>query len=80
MNSGKPLSPQQKIILQHLVDGCTVKEISLFMGITIATVRKHINKAKVKLNAKTQNHTIALVVASGEVTVQMECGIGQSGN
>lgn len=73
MSSGKNLSPQQKIILQHLVNGRTIKEVSSEIGIAIATVRKHINKAKAKMGGLTHDHTIALVIARGEVIVHLDC-------
>jgi len=72
MNSAIPaLSPQQTIIMQHLVDGMTIKEIALCMEVSSVTVRKHINKTKRKLGAKTHDHTIALSVARGDVTVAL---------
>lgn len=73
-SSNNLLSPQQRIIFQYLVDGCTIKEISVEMGIAIATVRKHINKGKVKMLAKTHDHAIALVIARGEVFVKLPLG------
>jgi DNA-binding CsgD family transcriptional regulator len=72
MNSAIPaLSPQQTIIMQHLVDGMTIKEIALCMEVSSVTVRKHINKTKRKLGAKTHDQTIALSVARGDVTVAL---------
>ena len=71
MNSAK-LSPQQTVIMQHLVDGVTVKEIAVRMDLSSVTVRKHINKTKRKLGAKTHDHTIALVVARGDVVVAID--------
>jgi DNA-binding NarL/FixJ family response regulator len=67
--SAKILSPQQTRIMQHLVDGCTIKEIALQMGLACVTVRKHVKRASQKLGAKTHDHAIALVVARGEVIV-----------
>lgn len=72
MNPEPRLSPQQTIIMQALVDGLTIKEIASVMVLSSVTVRKHINKAKKKLGAKTQDRAIALVVARGEVTVIIE--------
>ena len=69
MTAVKILSPQQSIIMQHLVNGCTIKEIALKMGLACVTVRKHIKRASQKLGAKTHDHAIALVVAYGEVIV-----------
>ena len=71
MNSAK-LSPQQATIMQHLVNGSTVKEIAMRMKLSSVSVRKHINKTKRKLGAKTHDHTIALVVARGDVIVALD--------
>jgi DNA-binding CsgD family transcriptional regulator len=71
MTSATTLSPQQTIIMQHLVDGITVKEIAILMCVKKETVRKHINKIKIKLGARTHDHAIALSVARGEVTVAL---------
>ena len=67
------LSPQQAKIMQNLVDGRTIKETALDLGIAAETVRKHVNKAKVKLGAITHDHAIALVVARGFVIVKFDC-------
>ena len=68
----KLLSPQQTAIMQHLVNGLTVKEVASVMNLATATVRKHVNKARRKLNAKTHTHAIALAVASRSVVVDLE--------
>lgn len=68
----KLLSPQQTAIMQHLVNGLTVKEVASVMHLATATVRKHVNKARRKLDAKTHDHAIALAVAYGEVVVIIE--------
>lgn len=72
MNSSKLLSPQQTIIIQYLVNGSTVQETAILMSLATSTVRKYILIAKKKLGAKTHDHVIALAVARGEVTVNME--------
>jgi DNA-binding CsgD family transcriptional regulator len=72
MNSATTLSPRQTAIMQALVDGKTTKEIASLMALSSVTVRKHINKAKKKLGAKTHDHAIALAVARGDVTVMIE--------
>lgn len=68
----KILSPQQSLVLQHLVDGLVVKEISTTMNLSTISIRKHIKKAKLKLGAATQAQMIAFAVARGEVFVAME--------
>ena len=72
MNSVKTLSPQQTIIMQYLVNGFTVKEIANQMSLASVTVRKHVNKAKKKVGAQTHDQAIAIVVARGDVTVNID--------
>jgi len=69
MTSAVTLSLRQTTIMQYLVGGITVKEISIVLGLSSATVRKHVNKAKKKLGAITHDQAIALIVARGDVTV-----------
>ncbi len=66
-----PLSPQQKRILQLLVDGYTAKEIAYKMGLAATTVRKHQRRACQKLGATTQDQMIAFAVAYECVTVDI---------
>lgn len=65
----RPLSPQQKQIMQYLADGLTMKEIQLKMGIKLDTVRTYIRRVRGKVGAKSLYHCIAIVVARGEITV-----------
>jgi len=71
----KILSPQQAVIMQHLVDGLTIKEIAVKTQLAIVTVRRHINKSRKKFGARTQGQAIAFVVARGEVCVNLELDI-----
>jgi DNA-binding CsgD family transcriptional regulator len=66
-----PLSPQQKRILQLLVDGYTAKEIAYKMRLAATTVRKHQRRACLKLGATTQDQMIAFAVAYECVTVDI---------
>lgn len=72
MNSQNLLSPQQIIVMQYLVNGSTIKEIAGLMNLARGTVRKHVQKTKSKLGAKTHDQAVALVVARGDVTVTLE--------
>jgi DNA-binding NarL/FixJ family response regulator len=65
----KPLSPQQKIIMQHLVDGLSYKEIALQMGVEARTIRTYLSRIRIKMGAKSNYRCIALLIAGGEVTV-----------
>lgn len=66
----KQLSPQQKIIMQHLVNGMTMKEIQLAMGIKLDTVRTYIRRVRVKVRARSLYQCVAIVVSTGEVIVE----------
>jgi len=67
----QPLSPQQKKVLQFLADGLSSKEIALKMGLATRSVRKHQQRASVKLGAKTQHQMMAFAVAYGFITVDI---------
>lgn len=66
-NTIKPLSPQQRRIMQYLVDGLTMKEIQVEMSIKLGTIRKYLQKVRKKTEAKSLYQCIAIVVAIGEV-------------
>lgn len=52
------LSKQQGQVLRHLALGGTHKTIAQEMGITVPTVRSHLQKAKTKLSAHTATHAV----------------------
>lgn len=84
MDSGtlpKPLSPQQKILMQHIVDGLTQKEIELKMGIKLSTIRKYMKSIRKKYKCKSTFQCVALLVARGELDVTvLEYYTDQSAN
>lgn len=73
----KDLTPRNVVVLQMLVDGNTVKEIALALGIRPRTVKhSHIRAAREKLNATSREQLIARAVAGGYVRVEMDVEIG----
>lgn len=67
----KPLSPQQKILMQHIVNGLTQKEIEQKMGIKLSTIKKYMKSIRRKYGAKSTFQCIAILVACGALTVEM---------
>lgn len=63
------LSPQQTIIFQGLIDGMTIKEIENAMGIKKSTIRKYIQRARLRLGAKTLYQCIAILSAEKVINV-----------
>lgn len=66
------LSPQQVKVMQYIADGETIKNIKLLMGITSASVRKHITKARSKVGARSLYQCIAILTAEGVIIVNLE--------
>lgn len=50
---GKPLTPRQREALEWVGDGKTTQDIALLMGLTAATVEKHLRLAREALNVET---------------------------
>ena len=59
------LPEKQRQSLYYLAVGLRPVEIAERMGISDSAVRKNINNAKKKLNAKTQEQAIAIAVDAG---------------
>ncbi|MCJ7872053.1 LuxR family transcriptional regulator [Marinovum sp. 2_MG-2023] len=51
--AGKPLTPRQREALEWVGDGKTTQDIALLMGLTAATVEKHLRLAREALNVET---------------------------
>ncbi|MGJ3231995.1 MAG: helix-turn-helix domain-containing protein [Oceanicaulis sp.] len=72
MNSDTPtttadLSGRELECLNHVADGLSAKEIALRCGITPRTVEAHLDRARLKLNARNRAHMVALAIAQGVV-------------
>lgn len=65
----KPLSPQQRIIMQHLADGLTQKEIEQVMGIKLDTIKKYLKKIRKKYGCASTLQCMAMLVSCGEIVV-----------
>ncbi len=66
----KPLSPQQRIIMQHLADGLTQKEIGRAMGIKLDTIKKYLKKIRKKYGCASTLQCMAVLVSCGEIVVE----------
>ncbi len=65
----KPLSPQQKILMQHILNGLTFKEIEVQMGIKKSTIGKYMKVIRKKYNCRSTFQCIAVLVVCGELSV-----------
>lgn len=54
-------------IYQRLADGCAPKEIAADMGITANTLNTCLNRHRRRIGARTQEHAVAVMIASGKV-------------
>ena len=53
------LSPKQLTVLQYLASSLTPMQIAVKMGVTLPTIRMHINEIKKKFNAETRDQMMA---------------------
>lgn len=67
----KPLSSQQKILMQHIVDGLTQKEIEQRMGIKLSTIKKYMKSIRKKYGCKSTLQCVGVLVACGALIVTM---------
>jgi DNA-binding NarL/FixJ family response regulator len=61
------LSPQQMAIMQYLVDGYSIKDISQKMGIQNGTIKKYLLRVRAKTKTQSMYQCIAALVAQGVV-------------
>ncbi len=66
------LSPQQKILMQHVVDGLTQKEIEQQMGIKLSTIKKYMKNIRRKYQCKSTYQCVAVLVVRGELIVSID--------
>ncbi len=59
------LTKQETMVLQNLADGLTYQESADRMGISISTIRSHIQKLYRKLNANSGSEAVAKGKAAG---------------
>lgn len=56
-------------IIQLIAHGSSTKVIADVLKITGRTVEKHVDNARIKLNAKNRTHVVALTVHKGIITM-----------
>ena len=56
--TGKKLTPRQREVLHWVADGKTLQDIAIILGLTQATIEKHIRLARETLNADTTAQAI----------------------
>ncbi|MFW6412517.1 MAG: response regulator transcription factor [Oceanicaulis sp.] len=61
------LSGRERECLSHVAEGLSAKEIALLCGITPRTVEAHLDRARLKLNARNRAHMVALAIQHGVV-------------
>ncbi len=59
------MSPQQRKALQYLADGGNLKDSRNKIGIAPATLKQHLQMAKLKLGTQHRAHTIAAALREG---------------
>tara|TARA_R110000851_G_scaffold332934_1_gene510490 strand:- start:1134 stop:1328 length:195 start_codon:yes stop_codon:yes gene_type:complete len=59
------ISPQQKILVEHLANGLKVGEIPKAMTLSQVSINKHMQALKKNLGAKTAAHAVARALREG---------------
>lgn len=57
---GKPLSPNQRALMELMISGQGTKQAAAIMHMDPDTVATHLSRAKVKLGAKTRYQAMAI--------------------
>ncbi len=52
-NHGRSLTKRQREVLQWVADGKTIQDIATIMGLSLATIEKHLKLARDALNVET---------------------------
>lgn len=60
-----PLTPRQQSVVRMLSEGRRAQAIAKALGVTEATIRKHINDAKERLDADTLAHLVGIAKDRG---------------
>ena len=66
---GKPLSPRERQTVELVANGLLDVEAAAEMSIAVATMRRRLELARLKLGARNRAHAAALAVAAGLVEV-----------
>jgi DNA-binding CsgD family transcriptional regulator len=65
MDTARVLSPRERQVVSLLAAGLNGSEIAARLRISPATVRTHVEHAKMKLEARTRGQAIAIAVRRG---------------
>jgi DNA-binding CsgD family transcriptional regulator len=61
------LSPRQRQILALIAAGYTNPSIAAQLGITLGTVKKHVEAIRYRLDAENRGHAVLLAMQGGEL-------------
>ena len=67
MRSQTDLSQLQLLIVMHLSNGMTLKEIANMLDRSTSYIKQNANQARFKKNAKTLPQLVSIVIASGQL-------------
>jgi len=70
-SSRRLLSPQERLVMSLVVNGCLYKEIAARRGISEATVAAHVGSAIRKLGARTRAEAIAIGLRRGVLRLRL---------
>jgi DNA-binding NarL/FixJ family response regulator len=66
-DNGSPLSPREVQILQHIASGSSTKEVARDLGISVHTVKTHLERIFDKLGANDRAQAVAIALRMGLV-------------
>lgn len=64
---GEPLTPREMVVLQHMVQGLSNKEIARALGVSENTVKTHVRHILAKLNARSRVEAVTYALQHGLV-------------
>jgi DNA-binding NarL/FixJ family response regulator len=64
------LTPRETEILQHMANGARPEQIAAFLGITVATLRTHVQNVLTKLGVHSKTEALAFAIRHGKVTAR----------
>ncbi len=60
----RKLTPTERKVFELMIEGDSCKEIAFKLGISRRTVEDHRREARIKTNARNNNHMIAILLRS----------------
>src|SRR5947208_1749248 len=64
------LTPRETEILQHMANGARPEQIAAFLGISVATLRTHVQNVLTKLGVHSKTEALAFAIRHGKVTAR----------